>query len=535
MYIVPDDFKASFAVKNTDGLYNLYEINESTSQLTAQFASKMVLTLKFNSGIQYDFYEDFENYTFDKTKWHIKSGVSVAYPVIESDNTKYLKHTTGPSTTGGYMTFDEVDTTAKTVTITAEVKFTEPAGSGKGNSQFAISNTSPSFGGNNINWGIIASGSRADGHIIGLEYNGGDKFFVNGETADSAFIGDWIHLEAEADFSKKIVKVVLTNDAGKRAEFDTAFYSSSLESNIGSMYLRSAGTDGSVSVDNLTVQITGDAGPVEPNIESPINHKTIYAFGDSIVYGHNEANKSFMRLIANDYATELKMMAKNGATVMESKNQILSQIEAAPAEAPDFIVFDGYTNDAYGSKKTDPFNADGTNRDVTQCYGEITPENTTEFDTSTFCGAFEQIIYTIRQKWQTGKIVFITIHKSGARNMEIQTKLHELTTAICEKWDVTVVDMFKDSELDTTDEEQMKKYMIGAKGSHPNETACKEFYIPAVVKELERLCGGEAAQTEKPTAELALASLLREKRQVMAEDNTIKPNKKNIFKFNVGI
>ena len=187
-----------------------------------------------------------------------------------------------------------------------------------GYSQFTISSSSPTFSNNNINGGI---NSTLDGYIVGLEYNGGSTFYVNGQTADTEFINDWIHIKSEMDFSKKIVKITLT-----------------------------------------------------------------------------------------------------------------------------------------------------------------------EFDLDTFCGSFENIIYTMKQKWPTSNIVFITIHKSGARDIEIQTKLHELTVAICEKWNVSVVDIFNDTKLDITDEEQMKQYMIGGKGSHPNEAACRTFYIPAIVNTLENLC-----------------------------------------------
>lgn len=47
--------------------------------------------------------------------------------------------------------------------------------------------------------------------------------------------------------------------------------------------------------------------------------------------------------------------------------------------------------------------------------------------------------------------------------------------------------MFKDSELDTTDPEQMKAYMRDRFSSHPNVEACRKFYIPAVVNTLESL------------------------------------------------
>lgn len=495
-YTVPESLQSDFRVKDSMGKTTLYKFNASVSELTKPYAQMMELVLRFNNVGQYDYYEDFENYTI--TGWH-EQEASVPDPTIETDHTNYLKHTTGSGTTGGYITFDQVDAAGKKVRITSDVKFTKPAGSKPGNSQFTISSAEPKFSGGNITWGIYDTGkkTRFDGHIIGLEYNTANTLLVNGETANAAFIGDWMHMEAEADFTNKKVKITLTNDSGLTQTFETAFYSTNVDSNIGSFYLRSAGSGGTVSADNLTVTVTGDAAQGEPNIKSDLNYKSIYAFGDSIVYGHNTPAESFMRLLTNDYAMDLSMMAKNGATVMPSDNDILTQVNAAPGGAPDFIVFDGYTNDAYGPAESDSFNSNGTNRDITACYGEMKGPGTSAFDTATFCGAFEQTLYAMKQKWPDSRIVFVTIHKSGGRNFEIQQKLHDLTVEMCKAWDVAVVDMFRDTTLDTRDASQMAKYIIGGKGSHPNVTCCREFYIPQIVEKLESLLKGG---TEEPDA-----------------------------------
>ena len=504
-YTVPEEYQKNILIKPAadGGMYTYYTFNAGTSELTAELKPEItILTLRFN-GEQYNYYEDFEDYTLDLSKWH-KQSASLPDPTIEEDTSKYIKHATESSTTGGYMTFKEIDTTAKTVNISADVKFTKPTAQSNGsigNSQFAISNTTPAFSGNNITWGVI---NTCEGHIIVFEYNGGKTLTVNGKTLSTDFIGDWMHLEADVNFSTKSARITVTNSKGLSASFDDAkIYSSTFAGNIGSLYMRSAGANGTVSADNIAVNVTGEGGEIEPDIKSVLNHKSVYAFGDSIVYGHTDAAHSFMRLIANGYAMDLNMMAKNGATIMSSSNQILTQIKNAPATAPDFVVLEGYTNDAYGNPTNDPeFNAGGTQRDVTACYGEISPEGTTSFDTSTFCGSFENTIYTMNQKWGDGtKYVFVTIHKSGARNLEIQQKLRELTMQMCEKWDVAVVDMFtyknaNGNILDTTDFAQMSKYMIGGKGSHPNVTACEEFYIPAVVGVMEGLCGGDTDVTE---------------------------------------
>lgn len=500
IYTLSESYTQDFAVKTADGMYNHYVFNKSTSDIPEYYSNEMTVTLVFNNDMQYDFYEDFENYTLNTANWHEQAS-SVPDPTIENSNTKYINHITGSSTTGGYMTFDEVDTTGKTAHISADIKFTQPSGSKKGNSQITICNTSPTFSGNNITWGIIESSA---GHIIALEYNGGTTFKVNNVAADTAFIGDWVHMEADVDFGSKATSVTLTNKAGKTATYESTIFSKTFDMNLGAFYMRSAGETASTSIDNLTIKITGEAGEVVPDIESVLNFKSVYAFGDSIVYGHNSPATSFMRLIANDYAMDLNMMAKNGATIMTGSNRILTQINNAPKTAPDFVVFEGYTNDAYGSADTDSFNSSGSNRDVTQCYGEITPDGTTTFDNSTFCGAFEETVYAIKQKWPESQVVFVTIHKSGGRDFEIQTKLRDLSIQMCEKWDIKVVDMYSyeneaGKTLDTRNADEMSQYIIGGKGSHPNEKCCREFYIPAVVEVLEATLNNDETPTPVPT------------------------------------
>lgn len=228
--------------------------------------------------------------------------------------------------------------------------------------------------------------------------------------------------------------------------------------------------------------------------------KTVYAFGDSIVYGHTAPEKSFMRLIADDYGMNLNMLAKNGATVVtadsyakedpneETKdNYIINQIKSAPKEAPDVIAFDGYTNDAYGGKTADRHNADGAHINIWESLGIIQGSNASSFDSSTFCGGFEKILYEMKRKWKNTPIIFITIHKSGGRDWDTQCKLRELSLEICGKWDVAAADVFSDTKLDTRNDEHMRRYIMGGAGSHPNVAACREFYIPVVVRKLNEI------------------------------------------------
>ncbi|MCR5724373.1 MAG: SGNH/GDSL hydrolase family protein [Treponema sp.] len=203
----------------------------------------------------------------------------------------------------------------------------------------------------------------------------------------------------------------------------------------------------------------------------------VYAFGDSIVYGHNAPEKCFMRLLAQEEELTLTMCAKNGATIIKSKNHILPQIQAAPSEEPDFVVFDGYTNDAYA--------------ETLSKLGSIKGPRAQSFDNSTFCGGFEETLSAIKQKWPHARIVFVTIHKSSAREWDIQVKLRALALKMCDKWGVTVADVFADATLDTRDNAQLATYIIGGKGSHPNEAGVREFYLPVVKAALERAGAAE--------------------------------------------
>lgn len=479
-YTVPEEYTADFTKMNDSGKWDLYQFNASASQTTAILEENTELKLVFNLTSTYDYYEDFEDYTVDTNAWTgTTSGVSLG----NENGSNYLHYAcTGNSSVGAYTAIPEINCDGKAVRVEADIKFAPS--SITGDSQFSIDSSSPTFSGNNVNWGV----ENSTGHIISFIQSSKGTFSVNGNNIGMDFVGDWMHMTADIDFVSQTVTIRLTNDSGEDITIeDSDFYSSTVDSNIGSIYMRGAGGGGNVSLDDLAITITGDGTIAEPDIESPINYKTVYAFGDSIVRGHNDPDNAFMNIIEDDYAIELNKMAVNGATVMKSDNWITAQVQKAPAAQPDFVVFDGYTNDAYGDPATDNFNTSNA-VDVTQNMGEMQGSDATTFDNTTFCGAFEELIYTMKQKWPDAKLVFVTIHKSGARDFGIQQQLVEKTIEICEEWGVTVVDMFNDCELDTRNEDEMAQYMIGGKGSHPNLECVKEYYEPAVAEVLESLC-----------------------------------------------
>lgn len=231
------------------------------------------------------------------------------------------------------------------------------------------------------------------------------------------------------------------------------------------------------SIDNF--RLTAPANPVNGQLKG----KTMYAFGDSIVYGHVYA-RSFVNLTAERELMPLTKYAVNGATIapVSGSSQILAQVRGAASQAPDYVVFNGGTNDAELISANQ--------------YGIGTMAagfDPATFDNSTYAGSLETTIHTMRAKWPTARIVYVAVHKLGSRDWNTQLAMRSVTLQICNKWGVTVADVFNDTPLDTRVDSQRVAYTFnslvngypgtGGTGTHPN-LAGINFYIPVLTAAL---------------------------------------------------
>ena len=223
----------------------------------------------------------------------------------------------------------------------------------------------------------------------------------------------------------------------------------------------------------------------------PLKDKSVYVFGDSIILGNTYSKGGFADLAAKSEGMKLQKFALGGSTILDANypdGQILSQIQSAPAAEPDYILFDGGAHDAEYIANTQGVP-----------YGTVTAEKDPDaLDTSTFAGAFEKTVCTMKQKWPKAQLVYVAVHKMGSRDKDVQEKLYELELQICRKWDVTVADLYKKSSLDTNDTTQKNTYTFNSvgtnglpgtngTGTHPNLAAIEKFYVPAVVSALLEL------------------------------------------------
>ncbi|KJK42724.1 hypothetical protein UK23_35935 [Lentzea aerocolonigenes] len=218
------------------------------------------------------------------------------------------------------------------------------------------------------------------------------------------------------------------------------------------------------SVDNF--RLSAPATPANGRLKG----KTMYTFGDSIVAGHTYP-RGFASLTAEREQMTLTKYAVNGATVNSGSNQILTQVRNASAQPPDFVVFDGGTNDAY--------------------------PNT--FNRSAFTTAFDTTVRTMRAKWPSARLVYVTVHKLGSRDWNTQLAIREVTRQVCARYGVTVADVFGDTTLDTRVDSQRVAYTFNGlvngypgtdgTGTHPNLAGITSFYVPALTSALVRAGG----------------------------------------------
>lgn len=228
------------------------------------------------------------------------------------------------------------------------------------------------------------------------------------------------------------------------------------------------------SIDNF--RLTTPANPANGRLKD----KTVYAFGDSIVRGH-AYSRGFVTFTAERELMNLTQYAVNGATVVPSggAGQILSQVKGAASRAPDYVVFNGGTNDA------DLVHANRIK--VGTMSGGFDPS---KFDNSTYAGSLETTIYTMRNKWPNARIVYVAVHKLGSRDWNTQLALRSVTLQICDKWHVTVADVFNDTTLDTRVDSQRVAYTFSSlvngfpgtngTGTHPNIAGITTFYVPVL-------------------------------------------------------
>ena len=226
----------------------------------------------------------------------------------------------------------------------------------------------------------------------------------------------------------------------------------------------------------LNVSIEG----IESN-NNVLNNKTVYSFGDSLLAGHYSGKGMIDGLVTSQGMSYTKY-AVNGSTVIGSTSgSILYQINNASSTVPDFIVFDGLTNDAYQTT-------------IDSKLGLLSDNYDGNYNTETFYGAFEHICYNLRTKYMDSNIIYVVPHKMPTRDKSAQEKLTSIALEVCKKWSIAVVDIYNKGQINCYLDNMRTKYSynnqgetIGGNGTHLTGEGYDKWYAPLIKSKMIEL------------------------------------------------
>lgn len=206
---------------------------------------------------------------------------------------------------------------------------------------------------------------------------------------------------------------------------------------------------------------------------SPLQGKTIIFLGSSVTYGSASGGESFADyMVKRDGITAVKE-AVSGTTLVDEtvwgKASYIARMKTIDNDIQaDALVCQLSTNDATMKKPL------GT---VSESF------HMADFDTQTVAGAIEYVIAYAKETWDC-PVIFYT----GTRyDSEHYKKMVSLLLEIQEKWDIGVIDLWNNPEMNAVSAEDYKLYMVN--GIHPSKAGYREWWTPVFEAYLtEYLC-----------------------------------------------
>ncbi len=203
-------------------------------------------------------------------------------------------------------------------------------------------------------------------------------------------------------------------------------------------------------------------------VDSSLGGRTVIFLGSSVTYGFASKGESFVDYLAAQDGLVAVKEAKSGTTLVDDKaDSYVSRLKAIDKSIKaDAFVCQLSTNDATQGKPlgeiADGFEIDGS-------------------DNHTVAGAIEYIIAYAKQTWNC-PVAFYTNTKYDS---EAYGEMVGLLGKIAEKWNVKVIDLWNNGQLNSVSGEQRALYMND--NIHPTRLGYRDFWLPVIRPELEAL------------------------------------------------
>lgn len=192
---------------------------------------------------------------------------------------------------------------------------------------------------------------------------------------------------------------------------------------------------------------------------SPLAGKSILFLGSSVTYGASSLSVSMADYIGVLDNCRITKEAVSGTTLADkNSSSYVSRLKEVDTEADfDAIVVQLSTNDA--TKKV--------------ALGAVSDsKNIDDFDSSTVIGAMETIICYAQETWDCPVIFYTGTKYNSDEYQEMVDALLQLQ----EKWDIGVIDLWNDADMNAVSEEEYALYMYD--GIHPTQAGYLKWWTP---------------------------------------------------------
>lgn len=196
--------------------------------------------------------------------------------------------------------------------------------------------------------------------------------------------------------------------------------------------------------------------------DSTLNGKNIIFLGSSVTYGSAAKGESFVDYMVRQDGIVATKEAVSGTLLVDQavygKQSYITRMKTIPTDIQaDAFICQLSTNDATMKK------------DLGSVSDRFEME---DFDTQTVAGAIEYVIAYAKQTWNCPVIFYTGTRYDSVRYQQMVDLLLEIQ----KKWDIGVIDLWNDPEMNAVSQEDYKLYMVN--GIHPSRAGYRDWWTP---------------------------------------------------------
>ena len=202
---------------------------------------------------------------------------------------------------------------------------------------------------------------------------------------------------------------------------------------------------------------------------NPLSGKILSANGDSIAAGAGNNGNGFPELIAEANGMTLDNISIGGATVATgtvAAHYICNTISEMRSDA-DYILLEGGVNDP----------------DFGVSLGTLSSGYTATLTTTTFAGAFEQMLKNALSRFAGKKIGYVFVHKCG----NFSDTWYDMAVSALKKWGIPYCDLYTEAPPLGFIDSLKSVYTSNNDGYHPNQAGYEAYYVDKITAWMKTL------------------------------------------------